>query len=164
MIPLVEDILRDVPSATLTCAGTVVSEEFVKSYFRPEYRERIYVLPKYSNIDLPDLLNKHDVMLFPSRAEGCCLSILESMASGLIVISTPVGNVPELIRSGENGYILNRDDFKMAHNIFLSLRDDPEKTSKMSYQAIKSVSLLNWKNIADDRIALWNCYLSENNM
>lgn len=48
-----------------------------------------------------------DVFVLPSRTEGCPTSVLEALGSGLFVICTAVGALPEIIREGENGRLVH---------------------------------------------------------
>ena len=48
-----------------------------------------------------DLLRQADVFLLPSLSEGCSLALAEAMASGIPVIGSNVGGVPEVM--GELG-------------------------------------------------------------
>lgn len=47
-----------------------------------------------------------DVYILPSYNEGLPIAILEAMACGMPVITTPVGGIPELVRDGENGTLI----------------------------------------------------------
>jgi len=55
-------------------------------------------------------LSSLDCYLSLSRVEGGPYPVLEKMACGGVILSTPVGIVPELVRSGENGFIVSGDD------------------------------------------------------
>ena len=55
--------------------------------------------------DVVPLLNEHDCLLCASRRESFPCSIVEAMTYGLIIVSTPVAGVPELLVDGENAYI-----------------------------------------------------------
>jgi glycosyltransferase involved in cell wall biosynthesis len=51
-----------------------------------------------------------DAYAVPSRQEGGPKGVLESMASGIPVVSTRVGQAAELIRNGENGWLVDVED------------------------------------------------------
>ena len=49
------------------------------------------------------------VLVCASEAEGTPNPALEAAACGCVIVSTRVGNMPDLIRSGANGYLVQRD-------------------------------------------------------
>jgi glycosyltransferase involved in cell wall biosynthesis len=52
-------------------------------------------------------LAESDVFLFPTyHDEGCPNSVIEALASGLFLISTPIGAIDEIVRDGKNGIII----------------------------------------------------------
>jgi glycosyltransferase involved in cell wall biosynthesis len=55
---------------------------------------------------LLDFLQNSDVLLFPSRAEGCPMALLEAMSMGVVPIASDgEGAMRWLIESGQNGFI-----------------------------------------------------------
>ncbi len=65
--------------------------------------------------DIPALLAAADLVLLTSHSEGLSNTILEAMAAGLPVLALDVGGNRELIRNGENGFLLqSRDPAKIA--------------------------------------------------
>jgi glycosyltransferase involved in cell wall biosynthesis len=66
-----------------------------------------------------------DVGVITSETEGLCNAILEYMACGVPVVATATGGNPELVREGENGYLVPVGDVElMAKRIDLLLRED----------------------------------------
>ena len=47
------------------------------------------------------------ILFIPSRYEGFSLSLIEGMSQGLVPIVYPVGVAPEIIRNGENGFLVS---------------------------------------------------------
>lgn len=52
-----------------------------------------------------ELLSKADVFVLPSYNEGLPMAILEAMGWGLPIIATPVGGIPELVITQQNGLL-----------------------------------------------------------
>ena len=63
--------------------------------------------------EVPNWLKELDIYVCPSRCEVMPFSILEAMASGLPVVASDVGGVDELIKNGENGYLIPVEDVEM---------------------------------------------------
>lgn len=66
------------------------------------------VIVKGFCVDMNQEYLNNDVLICGSTMESYPNAISEAMSHGLVVISTPVGGVPEVIKDGKNGY-LTRD-------------------------------------------------------
>ena len=63
------------------------------------------------------LLNQANAYILPSYNEGLPISILEAMSYQLPIISTKVGGIPEIVKDGVNGYLIepgNKQQLKSA--------------------------------------------------
>ena len=56
--------------------------------------------------ELPGLFARHDVFCLPSFAEGVPVVLMEAMAVGLPVVSTPIAGVPELVEHAVSGLLV----------------------------------------------------------
>lgn len=65
------------------------------------------------------LMRASDVLVLPSLNEGLPMAILESMAHGLAVITTPVGAIPDVIHDEETGLLVPPGD---SHALATALR------------------------------------------
>ena len=61
-------------------------------------------------VEIGRLYTALDAYVVPSRQEGGPKAVLEAMASGVPVVSTRVGQAAEIIRDGENGWLVDVDD------------------------------------------------------
>ncbi len=64
---------------------------------------------KRSPQEMSDWYNSATVLVVASETEGTPNPALEAAACGCTLVSTRVGNMPELIRDGENGFLVDRD-------------------------------------------------------
>ncbi len=62
--------------------------------------------------DVPDILRASDVFLFPSLNEGIAGSLLQAMATGLIVVSSFVGGIKSYLKDGVNGIAVSPGSVK----------------------------------------------------
>lgn len=81
-----------------------------------------------------DHLEKGDFYVLPTKMEGLPRSIIEAMAVGLPVISTPIAGIPELI---ENKYLCKQDDFKKISETIEFFINNPIIAEKESLRNIK---------------------------
>lgn len=65
-----------------------------------------------SRANLNEVFSKYDYMLQPTHMECFSLSILESLAANVPVITTNVGGNEEVVKNGINGFIFKAKDFK----------------------------------------------------
>jgi glycosyltransferase involved in cell wall biosynthesis len=86
--------------------------------------------------DIPEMLSLIDIFVLPSIREGLPLAILEAMACGKPVIATNVGGVPEVIKNGINGILVQPKDPDALHNAMKELLNDAAKRKKMGREGM----------------------------
>jgi glycosyltransferase involved in cell wall biosynthesis len=67
-----------------------------------------------------------DVTLITSRQEGGPKAVLESLAAGVPLVSTRVGQAPELVVDGESALLADVDDVQVLVDAVSRVHDDPE--------------------------------------
>lgn len=107
----------------------------------------IHYHPPVSQQELFKLYSRYDALLLPTIFEGFGLVIVEAMAAGLPVITTPHSIGPELIRSGENGFIIPIRDSKAIEDAVLKMRHlSDSEYYNMSISARESAEEYSWKS------------------
>lgn len=56
--------------------------------------------------ELPSYIGQMRTLVLPSRAEGLPTTVIEAMGCEVVILATPVGGIPDLVRNGETGYLL----------------------------------------------------------
>ncbi len=80
--------------------------------------------------DIPDVLGAMDVFVLSSDYEGNPLSVLEAMASGLPIVSTAAGGVPNLFETGKEGLLVAVGDLQgLAKSMNALLEDQTARES-----------------------------------
>jgi glycosyltransferase involved in cell wall biosynthesis len=81
--------------------------------------------------DVAERLARAQVFVLTSWWEGLPCSIIEAMRAGLPVIASDVGGVNELVRSGENGWLVEPGDVESLTTCLQRLIGDPELRRQM---------------------------------
>lgn len=102
--------------------------------------------------DIPELLRQHDVALIPSRwNDPCPLTISESMASGLAVIASNCGGIPEAC--GGAARLVNPDDFKAVVDTLRELATNPKALAEEKANSVTRAAECTWRRRAEDVLA-----------
>ncbi len=86
-------------------------------------------------VDLPAVLRDADLFLLPSETESFGLAALEAMASGVPVVASAVGGLPEVIPEGEVGFLCPLGDVEAMAAAARRLLDDPPLHARLAAAA-----------------------------
>lgn len=125
-----KEVLSEYDNAKLVIVGRGFKDdqentEFLINKFieKHDLKERVLMLGYRS--DIPELLAIFDIFCLCSYMEGLPISIIEAMASGLPVVGTKVDGIVDVIKCGENGFMIPLNDKEGLKTILLTLlRDD----------------------------------------
>ena len=98
--------------------------------------------------DLVKIYNTLDLYLVTSREEGGPMSLMESMATGVPIVSTNVGMAPDLINHGKNGFLAKTEDYEAIARESMKLLLMPEQTKQIIINARKKVISADWEKVA----------------
>lgn len=79
-------------------------EELVRQYGLENHVAFLGAIP---NIEVYRYLAKENIYILMSQNEGLPISIIEAMRAGLPIISTKIAGIPEIVKDGYNGILLN---------------------------------------------------------
>jgi glycosyltransferase involved in cell wall biosynthesis len=72
-----------------------------------------------------------DAMILPSINEGTPVSAIEALAAGRPVVATRVGGVPDVVREGEDGFLVEPGDVDALADRLARLAADPELRKRL---------------------------------
>ena len=89
--------------------------------------------------DIEKLMQSTKLFVLPSRWEGLPLTILEAMSSGVGIIATKVGGIPEVIENGKEGILISPEDPGVLAKAITELLTDEELRIRLGVNAFKKV-------------------------
>jgi glycosyltransferase involved in cell wall biosynthesis len=95
------------------------------------------------------LMAEAKAMAFPSDREGLPLSVIEAMGLGLPVVAQPKSSLPELIRDGENGRLIDIADLAAWGDALRAyVQESPAvKTERARWMRAETVAKYAWSSI-----------------
>jgi glycosyltransferase involved in cell wall biosynthesis len=85
--------------------------------------------------DMSELLSQATLLVLPSLREGFGLAIIEAYASGLSVVATKVGGIPEVVIDNETGFLVAPGDEKALAEAIIHLLRHPQQMKLMGAKA-----------------------------
>lgn len=160
-IEAMASLAADFPQARLYIVGDHVIEEY------REYRGELDALVAKHGLqdrviftgwrtDALDILASSDIVLHPSLSEGFGRAVLEAMALGRPVVASKVGGLREIIRHGENGFLVDPGDAAAIAQHWRALLQNPslrETFSRNARAAVRHEYLLSDK--IDQLAGIW---------
>jgi len=125
----------------LSTANTAKRQELHSIINRSSLEGHIVNLGPIENVAAH--MDEADVVVAPfkhtNHVADYPLTIVEAMATGTPVITSPVGGIPELITDGESGIFVSPTDHRHISNSLIELINDPKKTHQIGETAARSI-------------------------
>jgi glycosyltransferase involved in cell wall biosynthesis len=101
-------------------------------------------IPSIANSEVIKLMRQSDVLVFPSLFEGFGLVITEAMSQGTPVITTERTIGPDIIKSGENGWIVEAGSTNALQLAIEKLIGNKRLIEKVGSAALETARLRPW--------------------
>lgn len=120
-------VRQELPGCRLDLLGDGELREETENYARQlGIRDSVSFLGNQGNVY--PFLQAADIFLLPSRYEGMPMSIIEAMGTGLPVVASAVGGVPDMLQDGCSGMLVEQDHRKVAQAVLeLAKNEDLRK-------------------------------------
>jgi glycosyltransferase involved in cell wall biosynthesis len=138
-LPTIMNLLSN-EKVELTVAGDGEDLPELKSRCAQQ-ADRVRFLGPVPSREIPSLLNRHDVFIFPTRSEGLGYVLLEALAGGCVpVVSRIRGITDHLVHDGETGLLFPVDHAKQAADHIRRLSGDRQLLSRLSIAGVADCS------------------------
>jgi len=130
--------LRDGTTFEVRIAGDGPLAEDLAARVDREGLDDVVTLLGYRD-DMPAQMAAADVFVLPSYREGTPRVITEALAAGTPVVSTRIAGIPEQVREGETGYLVDPGDVEALADRLGRLLADSDERATMGERAAASV-------------------------
>lgn len=111
----------------------------------------------YTPRQMADWYNTGTVYVCASLSEGTPNPVLEAAACGCTIVTTPVGNAPELIEQGQNGFLVRWDLDSFYQHTIMAINNLPLLSSNMQ----RTIQEWNWRIKAAEHYSLFRQLLDQ---
>jgi len=164
LIDSMPPIMRRFKNAKFVVSGKGQSDEMHKLIAHAEkvgVKDNLIFTGYYPDKKLPKLYQAADVFAFSTFYEHHPFAVLEALASGLPVVTTWVGGIPETIESGKNGFLVEPFNVKQFSDRILFLLEHPSEAAEMGHRARKTiVDQYDWRIVVKDAMEVYDEVLS----
>lgn len=108
--------------------------------------DRVLTLPTANG---PDVIPAFDLFLMTSRYEGFPYVLLEALAAGCAIVTTPVGGVADCVVDGVNGSVVDTLDPDPIARAVLAIVNDPARLASMRAEARDRAALFSIDRMLD---------------
>jgi glycosyltransferase involved in cell wall biosynthesis len=143
------------PQATLTIAGCGAEEGRLRRLAGSLAPGAVHFAGRVEPPDMPTLLDEADAFVNSSVVDNQPVSVLEAFAAGLPVVSTPTGDIANMMRDGETGlFVPARDPAAMAKAV-MNLLEDPNRAAAMARRARGGMEKHSWAHVRGQWTAVY---------
>ena len=139
-------------SAHLTICGTLADKSYynsILSYLSTSpCREKVSIVTNAPQSVLNELYRRARVFALHSQEESQGIALVEAMATGLPVIGTRVGGIPNVVENQQSGILLEYGDIQGFADAMGLLLDSEDEWARMSKNCIAVSFGFSWKSIA----------------
>lgn len=144
LINVFEKVYQEYSTARLILLGSGPLENHIKSLvMEKKLSGNVQFMGNVSNVS--DFLSVADIFLFPSKFEGAPMALIEAMASGLPIVASNRGGIPDMIENKKNGFLceLNVTDFYLKIDFLLKNSEVANEMKKNNKKKSQKYNIIN---------------------
>ncbi|MBN2011165.1 glycosyltransferase family 4 protein [candidate division KSB1 bacterium] len=128
-----------VDEAQLAIVGTGLFQKKLQRLIDTTHSNTKILARSVEHNKIPELYRNYSFFFAPSRVEAQGLAMCEAMSSGLPVVATNVGGIPEFVRDGIDGYLVPPNNPLKLSEAVKKLVSNKETFLKMSRNARENI-------------------------
>ncbi|MBN1755628.1 glycosyltransferase family 4 protein [bacterium] len=145
LLNIFRGIKKKLPDATLTLIGYTPEKERFLKLVKGWGLEGVDFKGPVPYPEMPGIYQQADIFINIPEFESFGLTIVEALLSGLPVIATAVGGVPQVLEHGEGGFMVDKSALIEISKYVIELTEKPEFYNQTARKALKRGKQFTWK-------------------
>lgn len=138
LLPAIAKLVKHFPDLELWAGGDGELDTVAKMAKSLSIENQVKLLGWVGGEEKEKLLARASIYVLPSYAENLPMSVLEAMAAGLPIVSTPVGGIPSAVHDGIEGRLVQPGDVDLLATALGDLLNDSAMRQTMGHTARRS--------------------------
>ena len=157
LIKIMPELLKDDQFVRLVIVGDgpeMENLEVMKNNMG--FNNKVYLVGQKSQEELKTYLAAADMFVLNTAYEGFSHQLLEAMAVGVPIVTTNAGGNPEIIKQGENGFMVKYNDELNLTEAIKAIFDHEDIREKFIERGKKTAEKFTVKKMAEETTSLLN--------
>jgi glycosyltransferase involved in cell wall biosynthesis len=150
-----EVVHRMHPAARLIVAGDGSQGRGLRELAAKLALENVEFVGAVAPQRMPALYAAADIFINASDVDNQPLSLIEAFASGLPVVTTNAGGIPDMVSEGQTGLMVERGDHEALADRVIRLLSDKELASHIARRAREECGRYSWAAVSGKWIRLY---------
>jgi glycosyltransferase involved in cell wall biosynthesis len=146
LIGAFKQVKSTINNSKLILVGDGECEKWLKNTINERRINGVIFFKSMEHDRIPEIMNCADVFALCSYYEGLPTVVLESLACGIPVVSTNVGDVSEIVKNNETGYLMETRNFLEMKNRLVEVL---LKSNISKETCVKTAEAYSWEKIVD---------------
>ena len=144
------------PDSTLLLAGYGSEGERLRRLAEAVAPGSIRFLGRVERLRAADVYDRADIFVNAALIDNQPVSVLEAFAAGLPVVSSAVGDLPEMLEGGSSGCLVPPGDAPAIAAAVVRLLEDPQPARAMSRRARARAVQYSWNSVRQQWMSLYD--------
>jgi glycosyltransferase involved in cell wall biosynthesis len=138
------------PEASLTVAGYGGERERLERLAASRCGSAVRFVGRVEPARMPRLYETADIFVNSSVVDNQPLSVLEAFAAGLPVVSTPTGEIANMVRHGKTGLVVPPENPRAMAEAVAHLLKHHDDAARLARGALQEVEKYTWPQVRDE--------------
>lgn len=117
-----------------------------------------YIIDNGLSDSIPQKLLEADIFVLPSKYEGIPMTIIEAMRSGLPIVASHVGGIPDMIDNGKDGLLCGTDKESIEACLEKVISDNRLR-EQIGKSALKKAEMFSAAKMAEEYERIYHSFL-----